>query len=27
MLIYWGCGEEQDTTSTEISLWGEYYSV
>ncbi len=26
-LIYWGCEEEQDTTPTEVTLWGEVYSV
>ena len=28
-LIYWGCEEEQDTTTppTEVTLWGEVYSV
>ena len=25
-LIYWGC-EEQDTTPTEVTLWGVVYSV
>ena len=27
VLIYWGCEEEQDTTPTEVTLWGEVYSV
>ena len=26
-LIYWGCEEEQDTTPTEVTLWGVVYSV
>ena len=26
-LIYWGCEYEQDTTPTEVTLWGEVYSV
>jgi len=26
-LIYWSCEEEQDTTPTEVTLWGEVYSV
>ncbi|SUZ84829.1 uncharacterized protein METZ01_LOCUS37683, partial [marine metagenome] len=26
-LIYWGCEDEQDTTSTGVTLWGEVYSV
>ena len=30
-LIYWGCEEEQpeevDTTPTEVTLWGETYSI
>ena len=26
-LIYQGCEEEQDTTPTEVTLWGEVYSV
>ena len=21
-LIYWGCEDEQDTTPTEVTLWG-----
>ena len=25
-LIYWGC-EDKDTTPTEVTLWGEVYSV
>ena len=25
-LIYWGC-EEEDTTPTEVTLWGEVYSI
>ena len=26
VLIYWGC-EDKDTTPTEVTLWGEVYSV
>ena len=26
-LIYWGCEDEQDTTPTEVTLWGVVYSV
>jgi len=26
-LIYWGCEDDQDTTPTEVTLWGEVYSV
>ena len=28
-LIYWGCEEttEEETTPTEVTLWGEVYSV
>ena len=26
-LIYWGCEDEKDTTPTEVTLWGEVYSV
>ena len=27
VLIYWGCEDEKDTTPTEVTLWGEVYSV
>ena len=26
-LIYWGCENYQDTTPTEVILWGEVYSI
>ena len=26
-LIYWGCEEVQDTTQTEVTLWGKVYIV
>ena len=27
VLIYWGCEDEQDTTPTEVTLWGVDYSI